>query len=64
MAHKVGGNIFIFLKISSFYGAYEWNAEEAFEANVKPYNQSNLQEKIYGKIIFIKIIVIIVKEIM
>ena len=64
MAHKVGGNIFIFLKISSFYVGYEWNAEEVFETNVKPYNQSNLQEKIYGKRIFIKIIVIIVKEIM
>ena len=33
-------------------------------ANVKPYNQSNLQKKIYSVRIFIKIIVIIVKEIM
>ena len=62
MAHKVGGNIFYFLKISSLYVGYEWIAEQAFDANVKPYNQSNLQKKTYSERIFIGIIVIIVKE--
>ena len=46
MAQKVGGNIFIFLKVSSLYVGYEWIAEQAFVANVKTYNQSNLQKKI------------------
>ena len=41
---------------------YEWIAEQAFDANVKPYKQSNLEEKIYSERIFIEIIVIIVKE--
>ena len=62
MAHKVGGNMFIFLKMSSLYVAYEWIAEQAFGANVKPYNQSNLQKKIYSERIFTEINVIIVKE--
>ena len=62
MAQKVGGNIFIFVKISSLYVRYEWTAEQAFDANVKPYNQSNLQKTIYNERIFIEIIVIIVKE--
>ena len=61
MAHKVGGNIFIFLKISSLFVGYDWIAEQAFDANVKPYDQSNLQKKIYSETIFIEIIVITVK---
>ena len=37
-------------------------SKQAFDANVKPYNQSNLQKEIYSERIFIEIIVIIVKE--
>ena len=55
-------NIFIFQKISSLYVGYVLIAEQAFDANVKPYNQSNLQKKNYSENIFIKIIVIIVKK--
>ena len=62
MAQKVGGNNFIFLKISSLHVGYEWIAAQAIDANAKPYNQSNLQKKIYSEGIFIEIIVIIVKE--
>ena len=61
-AHKVGGDIFIFLKMSSLYVGYEWLAEQAFDADVKSYNQSNLQKNIYSERIFIEIIVIIVKK--
>ena len=62
MAQKVGGNIFVFLKISSLNVGYEWIAVQAIDANAKPYNQWNLQKKIYSEGIFIEIIVIIVKE--
>ena len=61
MAQKVRGNIFIFLKFSYLYAGYVWIAEQAFDADVKPYDQSNLQKKNYSDRILIEIIVIIVK---